>query len=65
MRPERILHVRGMANSALSLHTPTPDPNEDQEEPDVRQPPVPPDQEPDVVPVREPPKPGENAPMRA
>ena len=47
------------------MHTPTPDPREDEEEPDVEQPPVPPDQEPDVVPQREPPKPGENSPLIA
>lgn len=49
--------------SAYRMHTPTPDPQED-EEPDVKQPPVPPDQEPEVVPVEDPPKPGrEPAPM--
>ena len=43
------------------MHTPTPDPREDEEEkPDVKEPPVPPDQEPDVVPRREPPDPGEH-----
>jgi len=41
------------------MHTPTPDPREDDEEPEVKEPPVPPDQEPDVVPQREPPDPGE------
>jgi hypothetical protein len=47
------------------LHTPMPDPQEDEEEPDVKRPPVPPDQESDVVPQREPPKPGEHEPMIA
>jgi hypothetical protein len=42
------------------MHTPVPDPREDDdEEPAVKEPPVPPDQEPDVVPQREPPDPGE------
>lgn len=46
-----------------SMHTPTPhDPNEDEDEPDVRQPPVPPDQESEVVPQRDPPKPGGEPP---
>ncbi|MGZ8255552.1 MAG: hypothetical protein ACXW2G_06580 [Burkholderiaceae bacterium] len=45
------------------MHTPNPgsDPhpdNNDGEQPDVRQPPVPPDQAPGVVPQRDPPKPG-------
>ena len=40
-------------------HTPTPDPREDDEEPAVKEPPVPPDQEDDVVPQRDPPDPGE------
>ena len=47
------------------MHTPTPDPHEDEEEPDVKHPPVPPDQEPDVVPQREPPNPDESHPMIA
>jgi hypothetical protein len=42
-----------------SMHTPTPDPREDDEEPAVKDPPVPPDQEDDVVPQRDPPDPGE------
>lgn len=48
----------------LLMHTPIPDPLEDEEEPDVKQPPVPPDQEDEIVPQRDPPKPGENEPMR-
>ena len=45
------------------MHTPNPgsDPHPgsgDEEQPDVRQPPVPPDQAPDVVPQEDPPKPG-------
>ena len=48
------------------MHTPTPDNDRSEEQPEVDQPPVPPDQEPDVVPVQEPPKPGgEPAPMIA
>ena len=47
------------------MHTPVPDPHEDEEEPDEKQPPVPPDQEPDVVPQREPPDPGESHPLIA
>ncbi len=42
------------------MHTPTPDPREDEEEPDVKTPPVPPDQEPEVVPQREPPNPAQH-----
>ena len=44
-----------------SMHTPTPDPleDEDDDQPDVKDPPVPPDQEDDVVPQRDPPDPGE------
>lgn len=49
--------------AGLVLHTPVPDPREDEEDPDVKQPPVPPDQEPDVVPQGDPPKPGQNPPM--
>jgi len=45
------------------MHTPTPDPREDEEEPDVKHPPVPPDQEPDIVPQREPPNPDESHPL--
>lgn len=45
------------------MHTPTPDPREDEEEPDVKHPPVPPDQEPYVVPQREPPNPDESHPL--
>jgi hypothetical protein len=41
------------------MHTPTPDPREDEEEPDVKKPPVPPDQESEVVPKREPPDPAQ------
>ena len=47
------------------LHTPVPDPLEDEEDPEVKHPPVPPDQEPDVTPQRDPPSPGESAPMIA
>ena len=47
------------------MHTPTPDPREDEEEPDVKQPPVPPDQEPDIVPQRDPPDPDESRPLIA
>lgn len=47
------------------MHPPTPDPREDEEEPDVKQPPVPPDQAPDIVPQREPPNPGESHPLIA
>jgi hypothetical protein len=47
------------------MHTPTPDPREDEEEPDVKQPPVPPDAEPEVVPQREPPNPDESRPLIA
>ena len=45
------------------MHTPTPDPMEDEEEPDVKQPPVPPDEEPEVVPQRDPPDPDESRPL--
>jgi hypothetical protein len=38
---------------------------DDDEEPDVKQPPVPPDQEPEVVPQRDPPKPGQDTPLIA
>ena len=43
------------------MHTPMPDPleDEDDDEPAVKDPPVPPDQEDDVVPQRDPPDPGE------
>jgi hypothetical protein len=47
------------------LHTPTRDPGEDEDEPDVKQPPVPPDQDDEVVPQRDPPQPGEHTPMIA
>ena len=47
------------------MHTPTRDPREDEEEPDVKQPPVPPDQEPDAVPQRVPPNPDESHPLIA
>lgn len=53
-----------MIESEYLMHTPTPHPQEDEEQPDVKQPPVPPDQQPDIVPVEEPPKPErERAPM--
>ena len=52
-------------NSKRWLHMPIPDPQEDEEEPDVKQPPVPPDQEPEIIPYRDPPKPGEPSPMIA
>jgi hypothetical protein len=45
------------------MHTPTPDPREDEEEPDEKHPPVPPDQEPYVIPQREPPNPDESHPL--
>ena len=48
---------------AHELHTPTRDPDTDEDEPDVKQPPVPPDQEDEVVPVQEPPQPGGPTPM--
>ena len=49
-----------MHSNERFMHTPVPDPREDDdEEPAVKEPPVPPDQEPDVVPQREPPDPGE------
>ena len=48
-----------MHSNGRFMHTPVPDPHEDDEEPAVKEPPVPPDQEPDVVPQREPPDPGE------
>ena len=50
-----------MHPNGRSLHTPTPDPLEDDEEYplNVKDPPVPPDQEDDVVPQRDPPDPGE------
>jgi len=51
-------------SSDVRFHTPVPDPLDDEEEPDVKQPPVPPDQEPDVVPQRDPPSPNESPPMR-
>lgn len=44
------------------MHTPTPVPNENDEQPDVKQPPVPPDRAPDVVPVEDPPRPGGEPP---
>jgi hypothetical protein len=47
------------------MHTPTPHPMEGEEEPDVKQPPVPPDQEPEVVPQREPPQRDEKRPLIA
>ena len=49
----------------VSMHTQMPSPREDEDDPDVKQPPVPPDQAPDVVPQGDPPKPGEHAPMIA
>jgi hypothetical protein len=45
------------------MHMPTLDPREDEEEPDVKTPPVPPDQKPDVVPQREPPNPAQSPPL--
>lgn len=36
--------------------------DDDDEQPDVRKPPVPPDQAPDVIPQRDPPKPGRPKP---
>jgi hypothetical protein len=52
----------------MTYPEPPPRPERDDDErPDVRQPPVPPDQAPDVVPQRDPPKPGrrEEPPMIA
>jgi hypothetical protein len=42
------------------MHTPTPDSNPDSEDDDgdIRRPPVPPDREDEIVPIEEPPKPG-------
>ena len=41
------------------MHTPTPDnPDSEDQDGDVRQPPVPPDREDEIVPIQEPPKPG-------
>ena len=47
------------------MHTPDPQPPGHEEEPDVKQPPVPPDQVPDIVPQGDPPKPGQNVPLVA
>ena len=47
------------------LHTPVPDPEDDEEESDVKQPPVPPDQESEIIPQRDPPRPGEPRPLIA
>lgn len=47
------------------MHAPTPDPERDDEDGDVRQPPVPPDQAPDVIPQGDPPRPRENTPLIA
>ena len=46
------------------MHTPNPgsDPRRDEQENDVRQPPVPPDKQDEVVPIEEPPKPGRRDP---
>jgi hypothetical protein len=42
-----------------SMHTPTPGhPDSEDQDGDVRQPPVPPDREEEIVPIEEPPKPG-------
>jgi hypothetical protein len=49
--------------ATAAFHTPTPDPAVEEEDPDVKHPPVPPDQEDEVVPVQEPPQPGGPAPM--
>jgi hypothetical protein len=42
------------------MHTPTPDsdPRSEDQDGDVRHPPVPPDREDEIVPIEEPPKPG-------
>ena len=48
-----------MQPNERSMHTPIPDPKEDEEDPENKRPPVPPDEEDDVVPQREPPDPGE------
>jgi hypothetical protein len=42
----------------LRMHTPIPDPMDDEEEPEIKRPPVPPDQEDEIVPQRDPPVPG-------
>jgi hypothetical protein len=57
--------VMDIPNFRRRLHTPVPDPQEDEEEPEVRHPPVPPDREDEVIPQREPPNPGESLPMIA
>jgi len=49
--------------ATAAFHTPTPDPAVEEEDPDVKHPPVPPDQEDEIVPVQEPPQPGGPAPM--
>ena len=46
----------------MKMHTPSRGPQPDEEDGDVKQPPVPPDQEPDVVPVQDPPKPDRDRP---
>ena len=51
-----------MPNSSYRLHTPVPDPEEDEEEPRVKQPPVPPNEDSEVIPQREPPQPGDDGP---
>ena len=48
-----------------SMHAPDPQPPGHDDEPDVKQPPVPPDQAPEIVPQRDPPKPGQNVPLIA
>ena len=40
-------------------------PSSDEQQEDVRQPPVPPDRQPDIVPQGDPPKPGDEPPMIA
>jgi hypothetical protein len=40
------------------MHTPVPDPFEDEDDPEIKRPPVPPDREDEIVPQRDPPKPG-------
>jgi len=54
-----------MKPDSRSLHTPTPHPMEDEEDPDVKHPQVPPDQEEEIVPQKEPPSPDESHPLIA
>jgi hypothetical protein len=58
--PSRVTWNMYNANPVHRLHTPVPDPLEDDEEPGVRQPPALPDEDSDVIPQRDPPNPGES-----